>query len=398
MKQRVLLVTKFYYRRGGDCIVALNQQELLTAMGHEVAVFAMNFSENLPSQWQEFWPEEVSFGGGIKNKLKAVGRTLGHGDVVAAFKRMLDEFRPDVVHLHNIHSYLSPVVAKIASERGIRVVWTMHDYKLVCPGYSCLRDGRPCELCFTSKRNVLSKRCMKGSLAASAIAYLEALKWNPRRLQRYTSTFICPSRFMAEKMAQGGFSKEKLATVCNFIPPAQIELFKAIDPTAERQPYYCYVGRLSAEKGVATLIEAASRLPYTLKVAGDGPLMAELRERYGRCPNIEFLGMQSAEQVRQLLSEARFSVMPSECYENNPLGVIESLCAGTPVVGAQIGGIPELITEGRGFTFESGNALSLTDAITKAWTATFDYAAIQRRALIDFSPATHYALLQSIYQ
>lgn len=397
MKPKILLVTKFYYRRGGDCVAAMNLERLLRDNGHEVAVFAMDYPDNVDSPWRSYWPSEVSFSGGAKAKLAAVGRTLGRGEVAGKFKRLLDDFRPDVVHLHNIHSYLSPVVGALAHKRGIKVVWTLHDYKLLCPGYSCLRRGEVCELCFHDKKKVLTERCMKGSLAASAIAWIEALRWNRRRLQRDTDMFICPSRFMASKMEQGGFDASKLATVTNFVDPGLHEAFSTAGASDGKGGYYCYVGRLSAEKGVATLMKAAASLSYKLKVAGDGPLADELRSRYADSPSIEFLGHLDGAGVRSLLAGARFSVLPSEWYENNPLGVIESLCAGVPVVGSQMGGIPELITDGRGLTYPAGDDRALAEAIEKAWNADFDRDAIRRDALREFSPATHYDRLMEIY-
>ena len=204
MKQKILIATKFYYRRGGDSIYALNLEHLLKSQGHEVSVFAMQYPENLPSKWSEYWPSEVSFSGSFRQKLSAVGRTLGMDDVTKQFARLLKDFAPDVVHLNNIHSYLSPVVAQMAKKAGAKVVWTLHDYKLICPSYSCLRNEKPCELCFNSKLAVLKTRCMKNSLAASTIAFIEAKYWNQQKLQRATDSFICPSQFMATKMTQGG--------------------------------------------------------------------------------------------------------------------------------------------------------------------------------------------------
>lgn len=398
MKKKILIVTKFYYRRGGDCIYALNLERLLREQGHDVAVFAMSYPENVDSQWSSYWPSQVDFGGGIGGKIAAVRRTLGMGDVRQQFARLLKDFAPDVVHLNNIHSYVSPVVAEMSRKAGAKVVWTLHDYKLLCPAYSCTRAGRPCEICFENKFNVVRARCMKGSLAASAVAWLEAKRWNRRSLGSATDLFVCPSAFMAGKMQKGGFSSDKLLTLCNFVAPEMINRYRSIRPERSKADYYCYVGRLSEEKGVATLLEAASRLPYLLKVAGDGPLAAQLREKYADYPNIEFLGHIDSARVSELLADARFSVMPSECYENNPLGVIESFCAGTPVVGAAIGGIPELITPQRGMTFESGKVDSLIEAIEKAWQHPFDRIALQQQALEEFSPAAYYSrLIESVY-
>lgn len=399
MASRILLVNKFYYPRGGDCIVTLNTEAMLRDCGLEAEVFAMEYPENLNARYQSLFASEVSFGGGMGNLLRALKRTMGLGDVKERFEAVLDEFKPDVVHLHNIHSYLSPVVGELAHKRGIRVVWTLHDYKLLCPRYDCLRDGKPCEKCFGgSKTHVLTNRCMKGSLPASGVAWLEALKWNRATLERHTDVFVCPSEFMASKMRQGGFDPDKIKVLNNFLDPVKLNIYQNTRNNALRQDYYCYVGRLSQEKGVTDLLEAASRLPYRLKVAGGGPLEAELREKYANCPNIEFLGMLDAQGVSQLLTGARLSVVPSQWYENNPLSVVESLCAGTPVAGSQIGGIPELIDSENGITFQPFDPEALSTAISMSMTREWNHADIARHALTRFSPTTHlHSLIQNIY-
>ena len=395
-KKRILIANKFYYPRGGDCIVAMNLEWLLKNQGHEVAVFAMQYPENVDSGWNSYYASQVDFAGPLGNKFKATKRLLGWGDIKLAFNKILDDFKPDIVHMHNIHSYLSPVLAKLAKRRGCRVVWTLHDYKLVCPSYACLLDGKPCEKCIgRGKMQVLKNRCMKGSFAASAMAWLEALKWNRNVLDRYVDAFICPSQFMASKMKKDGFDQEKLHVVCNYIDPKKQELFGSLD--IEREDYYVYVGRLSDEKGVETLLNVASQLPHTLKLAGDGPLRKQLEEQYASSRNIDFLGHQDAIQVAKLLSKARFSVVPSEWYENNPLSVIESLCAGTPVVGARIGGIPELIDESNGIIFTSGNRAELKAAINQAFTREWKNDSIKECSNKRFSPNEHLNQVLSIY-
>ena len=395
---KVLLVNKFYYPRGGDCIVVLNTEALLRDSGIETEVFAMQYPENLPARYQDRFASEVSFGGGLGNQLNALKRTLGMGDVRRCFEAVLDDFSPDVVHLHNIHSYLSPVVGKLAHRRGIRVVWTLHDYKLLCPRYDCLLEGKPCELCFTgAKRNVLTHHCMKGSLPASAVARMEAMKWNRSVLEKNTDAFVCPSEFMAAKMRQGGFDPAKIKVLNNFLDPVKLQRYQACGDQP-REDYYCYVGRLSQEKGVADLLAAASRLPYRLKVAGSGPLESSLRDKYAASPNIEFLGQLDANQVAELLARARFSVVPSQWYENNPLSVVESLCAGTPVAGSQMGGIPELIDSDNGIVFEPFSQTALSTALDTAMTREWDHNEIARQARERFSPTAHLrALMKDIY-
>lgn len=384
---KVLLVNKFYYPRGGDCMVVLNTEQLLRSHSHEVAVFAMQYPRNNSNSWGEKWASEVQFAGLLSTRINALKRTMGWGDIVASYRRVLHEFDPDVVHVHNVHSYLSPVVAKLAHEHGARVVWTMHDYKLMCPAYTCLRNGKPCELCVQgNKWNVVSQRCMKHSLVASAVAWLEALRWNRNALQRHTHTFVCPSQFMARMMCKAGFDENKIAVLPNFAN---------LEPQAcTREDYYCYVGRLSSEKGVENLLEVASRLPHHLKVAGSGPLEQELRKRYAQCSNIEFVGQLGQTGVTQLLARARMSTLPSQWYENNPLGVIESLMMGTPVVGTCMGGIAELIDDTSGIVTTSQ---ALGKAIDLAMSQQWDNDAIAQRAQARFAPHQHYKQLIDLY-
>lgn len=397
---RILIANKFMYPRGGDCVVALNTAELLRSQGHEVRLFAMDYPDNLPLADAAGYASRVSFDGSLGDKLKAVRRLLGGGDIRGAFRKVIRDFRPDVVHLHNIHSYLSPAIGEEAATAGVRVVWTQHDYKLICPSYSCRRpDGRNCEECFGGNLRVVHYRCMKGSLPASLMAYQEAVKWNRRRLERFTSAYICPSEFMGECLAKSGFSEDKIQVLCNFADPAK---YKDYEPNEKPEPYFCYVGRLSTEKGVATLLKAAKEAGVRLKVAGTGPLAEELERMYADTPAIEFLGHLDASGVAETLRNASASVMPSECYENNPLGVIESLCLGTPVIGAEIGGIPELLrADGaglrRGETFPSGDEKALAAMLRSFKASDYDRKRIAERARRDFSPERHYERLMKIY-
>lgn len=396
MNKKVLVVNKFYYNRGGAEVVAIAMCEALRAMGYSVAVFTMDYDDNFDDD-NCFSAPKVSFQGSFFDKVKFAFRTLGGCGVKRAFRKALEEFQPDVVHFHNIHSYLSPIIVKLAKDFGSKVIWTLHDYKLLCPSYACLCENKPCELCFNEKNNVLKMRCMKKSLAPSILAYLEAKRWNRDWIEQYVDAFVCPSHFMAQKMEQGGFDKTKLHVICNFVDPVKLGVLKN-QSREQREDYYLYVGRLSHEKGVATLLDVASKLPYKLKLAGTGPLKDELQSKYNVCKNIEFLGHCNAEQVVELLSKARFSVVPSECYENNPLSLIESLCSGTPVIGAKIGGIPELIEKESGVIFESGNKEDLMVAIKNAFEAKWDNENIAKSALNRFSAEQHITLLEKLYK
>lgn len=391
---KILLANKFYYRRGGDCIYMLNLEKLLKAHGHEVAVFAMDYPENLDTPWKKYFPKNMS-------KLMAFSRPFGSHEVKSKFKKLLYEFKPDVVHLNNVHTQLSPVMAELAHQRGIKVVWTLHDYKLLCPRYDCLKNGNTiCETCFNGdKKACLDNKCMKGSKLASFIGYKEAVVWNRERLEVCTDVFICPSQFMADKMVQGGFSKSKMQTLCNFIDVEKCRYSHTdlSDSTVsvllpKKEDYYCFIGRLSHEKGAKTLIEAANQIPYKLVIIGGGPLMDELKAVAHT--NIEFVGFKQWDDIKQLVGKARFSVIPSEWYENNPLSVIEAQCLGTPVLGANIGGIPELTD----YTFSSGNIADLKTKIEKMWNSELDYQQIASDAQHRYDAETYYDKLINIYK
>ena len=399
MAKRVLLVNKFYYPRGGDCVVVLNTEALLRENGVEAEVFAMEYPQNLPSRYAQYFAPRVTFDGSMGNKWRAMKRTLGTDGVKDCFGAVLDDFKPDVVHLHNIHSYLSPLLGEMAHKRGARVVWTLHDYKLLCPRYDCLRGGKPCEKCFKgTKLGVLTHRCMKGSMPASAVAWMEAMKWNRHTLESNTDIFLCPSQFMAGKMIQGGFDSDKIKVLNNFLDPVKLEYYQGLGGDNAREDYYCYVGRLSQEKGIEDLLEVASRLPYKLKVAGGGILEPAMRIKYADSKNIEFLGMLEAPEVAKLLAGARLNVTPSQCYENNPLSIVEALCTGTPVAGSQIGGIPELIDEVNGVVFQPFDQDAMATAISMSMAREWDHGEIARRALERFSSEAHVkTLMNEIY-
>ena len=384
---KILLSNKFYYRRGGDCIYMLNLEQLLKENGHEVAMFAMDYPENIDTPWKKYFPSNM-------RKLMAFSRPFGSSEVKNKFSALLNDFNPDVVHLNNIHTQLSPVIAEVAHKKGIKVVWTLHDYKLLCPRYDCLRDGQDiCELCFNDdKTPCKNNKCMKGSKLASIIGYEEAVKWNRERLEACTDVFVCPSKFMANKMVQGGFKKDKMKVLCNFI-----DVQKCYHDEFTKDDYYCFIGRLSHEKGVKTLIEAANKLPYKLVIIGGGPMEEELNAVAGK--NIEFVGFKQWNEIKELVGKARFSVIPSEWYENNPLSVIEAQCLGTPVLGARIGGIPELIDGGvTGMTFESRNVDDLVKKIEDMWKHDFDYKAIAEMSQKLYNAENYYTEIMKVYK
>ena len=389
---KILLANKFYYRRGGDCIYTMNLEKMLKEKGHEVAVYAMKYPENEKSEWSRYWPTNMT-------KLDAFTRPFGARQVVKGFARLMDDFKPEVVHLNNIHTQLSPVIAKIAHEKGARVVWTLHDTKLVCPCYTCTRDGKWCTECFTDKKAVIRHRCMPGGLPGAVIGYLEAQKWNKEVLQEYVDLFLPPSKFMMDTCVEGGYKPEKFRVLCNFIDVTKVKGLKGEEVKGLKGDYYVYLGRVNEVKGVRTLCKAAEQLDKRLIVIGGGELLPELQKTYVDCKQIEFKGQMQWEEFMPILRGARFMVLPAEWSENNPLTVIESQSLGTPVLGARIGGIPELIDEGvSGMTFTSGDVEDLKDKIKKMFNHEFDYDAIAKNAIERYSSEAYYKKLMKYYK
>lgn len=379
--------------------MALDTRRLLLERGHDVRVHAMAYASNMQLAEAAEWPSEVSFRGGIGAKVKAMRRVFGADEARRRAREVVRSFRPDVVHLHNVHSYLSPVLAEVAREEGVRTVWTIHDSKLVCPAGTLRgRDGAYCDECVDAPEiKVLRRRCSHDSAVWSAASWLESLVWNRRRLDAATDVFVVPSCYLAQLMVRAGFAPEKIRIIGN---PLRSEMVRAVeaDATPFASSYYLYAGRLSPEKGVTTLLEAAIRADVPVVVAGAGPEEDELRGHFGRDPRVRFTGHVDAPQLVHLLRGARAAVLPSEGGENYPLAAIEALCAGTPVIGSRIGGIPEIVAPGCGELFAPGDADELEHLL-----ASFDHMPeaereeLARKSMARYSPEAYLSALTGVY-
>lgn len=391
---KILLANKYFYPRGGDCVHTIGLKRLLEENGHKVAVFSMQHSKNLKTPYDNFWPSNVEYGEfSTKNILKNISRPIYSHEVKQKWTTLLKEFNPDVVHLHNIHTQLSPLIAKLAYNQGIPVYWTLHDYKLICPAYTFFRNGEICEKCISNKLNVIKHKCIKNNLFASLLGYMEAITWSIKPLEQYTTKFICPSVFLKNKMHFAGFDQNKLVHLYNFIDAERIL------PLKDRDNYIVYIGRLSYEKGIETLLEIVkTNASYRIKIIGDGPMRKDLQTKYNS-QHIEFLGHQDWEYIKTTLRKARFMVIPSEWYENNPLTIIEALTMGTPVLGSNIGGIPELIKPNvNGLLFKAGDKMDLRIRLEEMINfGDWDYNQISLSAIDKYSRQEYYQQLLSIY-
>ncbi len=365
---KILMINKFLYPNGGSETYIFKLGDILRANGHEVEYFGMEHEGRCVGNRVEAYTADMDFhGGGKLAKLTYPLKTIYSREARKKIRLVLDAFQPDVCHLNNFNYQLTPsVILEIrkwekAVGKRVKIVFTAHDYQLVCPNHMMNNPAtrENCEKCLHGRFiNCAKGRCIHGSRAKSLIGTMEATYWKWKKVYKQIDTVICPTAFMKSKMDANPHFAGKTVTLLNFIDAVEARDY-------EKKDYVLYFGRFSEEKGIATLIEVAKRLPDVRFIfAGTGPLA----DTFADVANIENVGFQTGEALRTLISEARFTVYPSEWYENCPFSVMESQMYLTPVLGADIGGIPELIRNGEtGELFESGNADALTAAVKRLW-------------------------------
>ena len=373
---RVLLVNKFHYRKGGSETYYFAVADALRELGNEVHFFAMEDEKNLPCEDSDLFVPNRDYNGpaSLAAKASAALSIVYSQESKRRFQMLCERVRPDVVHMNLVHRQitLSILDAPYLRERCVPVIWTAHDYIGVCPSYTMLDGaGNVCDACLGRHFSYcLRRKCVKGSTAKSGMAAAEGEFLKLTRAYRKIDRIICPSKFLMGKMVEGGFPPEQLVWMPNFITRETADAIDGVAGSASDAPYFIYFGRLSAEKGVEVLIkafaEAVSELPigWRLKIVGTGPEEERLRafaEKSAASQAIDFLGFKTGDELRSLIKGARWSVVPSTWRENMPYSIVESLAAGTPVIGSEIGGIPELIHDGKtGFIFTPGDSNGLS--------------------------------------
>ena len=367
---RILLCSNFYYRRGGDCTYLLALQELLERHGHATAVFSMRHPRNLPCPQTDYFVghldyEELNRARNPLNAAQVLGRSIWSLPARRNLARLVADWRPDLVHLQNIHAYLTPSILGPLRAAGLPVVWTLHDFKLLCPDSHFLSGSRICEECRGGRFwRCAWNRCKKYSRAASAVAALEAYVHRALGIRRAVDRFIAPSEFLRNKFVEFGWPAERIAVLPNFLPggpPA---------PAAGGAGYGLYLGTLLPFKGVGTLLQALARTgPHPFHVLGDGSSRAGLEAQaraLGLSDRVVFRGFVQGADLEREIAGARYAVVPSECYENLPYAALELMARGIPVAAAAIGGLPELVRDGEtGLLFPAGNADALAERIAR---------------------------------
>ena len=365
---RILMINKFLHPKGGAETYVFKLGRALEKAGHQVQYFGMEHPNRIVGNRVGAYTANMDFhGGSLRSKLTYPIKTIYSGEARRKIRLVLEDFQPDVCHVNNFNYQLTPSILleirKWEKQSGhqCKIIYTAHDPQLVCPNHMCMNPNtrKICEKCLGGRYiHCLLGKCIHGSYARSLLGMLESTLWHRLGVYEQLDVIICCSHFLKTKLDTDPILARKTVAMHNFVEmpePKQVR----------KKQYVLYFGRYSHEKGIGTLIEAAKQLPEIPFVfAGSGPLEPMLEG----IPNIKNVGFQTGEALEMLIREAKLTVLPSEWYENCPFSVMESIMYGTPVLGADIGGIPELIRPRvTGELFVSGDTVSLVNGIRKLW-------------------------------
>ncbi len=399
----ILQINNYHYVKGGAERYYFEISDLLRNKGHEVFNFSVEDKLNEDSEQLKYFGKAMSFDvqQGILSKLKTAQRILYSFDNQKRMSGFLTKHSVDIAHAHNIYHRVSPSVLAALKKKGIPVVMTLHDYKLGCSIYTFYRDGHICTDCMNGKKyKQVFNKCTKGSLSLSFLHWVESVMHEALGIYlKNIDYFICPSQFLLRQHIEIGIPEEKLVHIPNFI---DVNHFV---PTFVDKNYLLFVGRLSSEKGVLSLIRAVKGLDVELKIVGDGPLKNELKgyAAQSQIDNVSFLGYQSGQDLITLFQEASCVVFPSEWYENGPMAILESFSFGKPVIGSNIGGTPEMIKDGEtGLLFAPGDVEELRQRIHTIFSDQPLRSAMahQAREWVEkrYNPEDHLDKVFSVYQ
>lgn len=358
---KILMVNKFLYPNGGSETYIFKLGKELIRQGHEVEYFGMEHPDRIVGNSADSYTASMDFHTGKLQKLLYPFKIIYSPEARKKIRKVIERFRPDIVHLNNINFQLTPSIIYEIKKHGIPIVYTAHDYQWVCPNHMMMIPGNR-ELCFQCRGGKFGQcaknRCIHNSSVKSLLGALEAFLYRKLKTYQKVDRIICPSQFMMDMLGTDSLLAGKLMLLYNFL---ESEAFQA----KEKQDYVLYFGRYSEEKGVGTLLEVCKKLPEIPFVfAGGGPLEGQLI----KCKNVTNAGFLTGEELKEMIANARFSVFPSEWFENCPFSVMESQSYGTPVVASEIGGTPELVKNGiTGELFEAANAKVLEEKIRKLW-------------------------------
>lgn len=406
---RIVHVHKYFHSRDGASRYERGLMRLQEEAGHTVAPFAMHDERNEPTPWSEYFVSNLETKKAVigVSAFKQLGRALWSIEAAKKFGKMLDVFRPDIIHVHNIYTHLSPSVLHQAKKRGIPVVMTVHDYALMSANYS-LWDEKKMRSMNLDDIGVLATaktRCVKGSFLGTLV--LEMILKLHHALNLYDgaiSQYVVFSNFVRDVMIAAGFQKEKITVMHAFAEPLMMMNSLSTPYTLPSTPFILFAGRLESYKGVHVLIEAMKYLPVAtqIRIAGVGPDEARLKAMAGKDKRVEFLGFVPGNELWRTMAQAAVVVVPSLWHETYGLAALEAMCQGTPVIVAKSGGLPEIVGDS-----EAGIVVTASDpkALARAISSVVHHAdraetmreAAHERAKEIGDPQTHLAKIMTLY-
>ncbi len=368
---KILIVNKFLFPNGGSETYIFNLGKELEEQGHEVQYFGMEHPGRIVGNHAESYTSSMDFHKGKLSKLFYPFKIIYSVEAGKKIGKVLYDFWPDIVHLNNFNFQITPsVIYEIRrwgkkNNRYLPIVYTAHDYQWVCPNHMMYIPDRN-EICFRCEGGRFGEctknKCIHNSRVRSLLGTIEAGLYKKLNTYEKTDLIICPSEFMRKKLATDRALKDKLKVLYNFLEEGGTQTG---DEPCEKEDYVLYFGRFAKEKGIETLLEVCRQLPeISFIFAGGGELEKELKD----VKNVKNVGFQKGEELKKLIGRAKFSVFPSEWYENCPYSVMESQLYGTPVVASRIGGVPELVEDGiTGELFTPGDVDDLKSKIENLW-------------------------------
>ncbi|WP_432709816.1 glycosyltransferase family 4 protein [Pedobacter sp.] len=379
----ILVANWTWYPSGGDWTYVEHISKLYQEHGHQVIPFSMKDNRNFDSPYSKYFIEHIDYKKinqkSFSDALKVVKTSIYSTEAQKKLERLLDDVKIDFAHINVIHHYITPAILKTLKKRGIPIIWTLHEYTPICPESTFISHGKICEKCFGGAfYNCVTNKCKKGSLPASVVASMENYVHKYLNYYEYVDHYICPSVFLYEKFKQFNFFKEKLVQLYHGYDYKEIAAARTAQhavtvdrKSAAQNAPIVFVGRLEKIKGAHTLLEAMKLHPHIpLKIIGTGTQLAAL-QAYANSNNlhqVEFLGKKTKKETLEWIGKSAFLVCPSAWYEVLGFTVVEAMAMGKPVIGSNIGAIPEMVLDGHtGLLFEPGNSAQLAAKIKELY-------------------------------
>jgi len=405
---KILIINTFHYHRGGDCTYTFALGDLLKSKGHEVFYWGMNHPDNYDYEYSGYFADnidysELNYRKTVKGGIKAVTRCIYSFHAKRKLRQLLTHFKPDMAHLQGILEYLTPSIIDELKKQNIPVVWTLHDYRLLCADWHFLCRDNVCEKCKRVKYyNCILNKCKKGSLSASSLAAIESYLYKVFSIEKTVSFFIAPSRFLYDKFIEYGWPAKKFVHFPYHLFP--FPELKRRD--ISRDQYGVYLGGLVPWKGVDVLVDACRYIDgYQIRVLGEGSQRGELENKVDALglDNVNFEGFKRGDELNNILKRASFLVIPSRWYENCPYVIMEAQAYGIPVIGTRIGGIQNLVKDGEdGLLFKLDDAKDLAKKIRRInenpnMAQNIGLKA-RAKAEKEYNPEVHYSRLMQVYE